>query len=211
MKVQLFIPCFVDQLYPQTAFNMVKVLEKACCDVEYNTNQTCCGQPAYNAGFWDDAKKVAEKFIKDFSEPVKKALQAQGLEADVFGRPKSIHSIWNKMKKKSIPFEEVYDLFAIRLILDSAPDQEKSDSWKANIARDSSCSIADYFHSTLPGIQVCSRSVSKFNYHTLCIDCLQLRLLRDPMHRGWLCLRPLAACCLRFPWAARPLAIASLR
>ena len=66
MKVQLFIPCFVDQLYPHTAFNMVKVLEKACCDVEYNTNQTCCGQPAYNAGFWDDAKKVAEKFIKDF-------------------------------------------------------------------------------------------------------------------------------------------------
>lgn len=66
MKVQLFIPCFVDQLYPQTAFNMVKVLEKACCDVEYNTNQTCCGQPAYNAGFWDEAKSVAAKFIKDF-------------------------------------------------------------------------------------------------------------------------------------------------
>ena len=66
MKVQLFIPCFVDQLYPQTAFNMVKVLEKACCDVEYNTNQTCCGQPAYNAGFWEDAKKVATKFLKDF-------------------------------------------------------------------------------------------------------------------------------------------------
>jgi L-lactate dehydrogenase complex protein LldE len=66
MKVQLFIPCFVDQLYPQTAFNMVKVLEKACCDIEYNTNQTCCGQPAFNAGFWDEAKSVATKFIKDF-------------------------------------------------------------------------------------------------------------------------------------------------
>lgn len=66
MRVQLFIPCFIDQLYPQTAFNMVKVLEKACCDVDYNTNQTCCGQPAYNAGFWEDAKKVAEKFLKDF-------------------------------------------------------------------------------------------------------------------------------------------------
>ena len=66
MRVQLFIPCFVDQLYPQTAFNMVKVLEKACCDVEYNTNQTCCGQPAFNAGFWEDAKQVAAKFIKDF-------------------------------------------------------------------------------------------------------------------------------------------------
>lgn len=66
MKVQIFIPCFVDQLYPGTAFNMVKVLEKACCDVVYNTNQTCCGQPAYNAGFWDEAKSVAAKFINDF-------------------------------------------------------------------------------------------------------------------------------------------------
>ncbi|HEY5463009.1 MAG TPA: (Fe-S)-binding protein [Hanamia sp.] len=66
MKVQLFVPCFVDQLYPQTAFNMVKVLEKACCDVSYNTNQTCCGQPAFNAGFWDEAKSVAAKFIEDF-------------------------------------------------------------------------------------------------------------------------------------------------
>lgn len=66
MKVQIFIPCFIDQIYPETAFNMVKVLEKACCDVEYNTNQTCCGQPAFNAGFCDDAKKVAAKFITDF-------------------------------------------------------------------------------------------------------------------------------------------------
>ena len=66
MKVQLFIPCFVDQLYPTTAFNMVKVLEKAGCDVAYNTNQTCCGQPAFNAGFCNESKAVAEKFIKDF-------------------------------------------------------------------------------------------------------------------------------------------------
>ena len=66
MRVQIFIPCFVDQLYPQTAFNMVKVLEKAACDVYYNTNQTCCGQPAFNAGFWDEARAVASKFIKDF-------------------------------------------------------------------------------------------------------------------------------------------------
>ncbi|MFN8253702.1 MAG: (Fe-S)-binding protein [Ferruginibacter sp.] len=66
MKVQLFIPCFVDQLYPQTAFNMVKVLEKATCDVHYNTNQTCCGQPAFNAGFWDESRAVCSKFLKDF-------------------------------------------------------------------------------------------------------------------------------------------------
>ena len=66
MKVQLFIPCFIDQLYPQTAFNMVKVLEKAGCEVAYNTNQTCCGQPAFNAGFCDNSKAVAVKFLKDF-------------------------------------------------------------------------------------------------------------------------------------------------
>lgn len=66
MKVQLFIPCFVDQLYPQTAFNMVKVLEKAGCEVLYNTNQTCCGQPAFNAGFCDESRLVAQKFLTDF-------------------------------------------------------------------------------------------------------------------------------------------------
>jgi L-lactate dehydrogenase complex protein LldE len=66
MNVQLFIPCFVDQLYPQTAFNMIKVLEKTGCTVTYNTKQTCCGQPAFNAGFWDEAKAVCGKFVKDF-------------------------------------------------------------------------------------------------------------------------------------------------
>jgi len=66
LNVQLFIPCFVDQLYPDTAFNMVKVLEKAGCTVSYNESQTCCGQPAFNAGFWEQSKSVCSKFIKDF-------------------------------------------------------------------------------------------------------------------------------------------------
>ena len=79
----------------------------------------------------NEKKTEREKFIRDFIEPVKKVLEGQGLHADVFGRPKSIHSIWNKMKKKAIPFEEVYDLFAIRIILDSTPENEKSDCWKA--------------------------------------------------------------------------------
>jgi len=67
MNVQLFIPCFVDQLYPAAAFNTIKVLEKAGCTVSYNTSQTCCGQPAFNAGYWDEAKAVCSKFLKDFS------------------------------------------------------------------------------------------------------------------------------------------------
>ena len=66
MQVQLFIPCFIDQLYPQVAFNTVKILEKAGCTVKYNTQQTCCGQPAFNAGFWGESKDVCTKFVQDF-------------------------------------------------------------------------------------------------------------------------------------------------
>ncbi|WP_246186025.1 heterodisulfide reductase-related iron-sulfur binding cluster [Phnomibacter ginsenosidimutans] len=57
MKVQLFVPCFIDQLYPGVAFNMVKVLRKVGCDVSYNANQTCCGQPAFNAEFSGRCKR----------------------------------------------------------------------------------------------------------------------------------------------------------
>jgi len=69
MRVEVFVPCFIDQLYPQTAFNMIKVLEKANCEIHYNTNQTCCGQPAYNAGFSNEAREVAEKYLRDFDGP----------------------------------------------------------------------------------------------------------------------------------------------
>lgn len=66
MRVQIFIPCFIDQLYPNVGFSMVKVLEKAGCTVMYNGNQTCCGQPAFNAGFWGEARDVCKKFLQDF-------------------------------------------------------------------------------------------------------------------------------------------------
>jgi L-lactate dehydrogenase complex protein LldE len=67
--VDIFIPCFVDQLYPATALNMVKVLERVGVRVNYNPNQTCCGQPAYNAGYHPQARTVAEKFLQDFAAP----------------------------------------------------------------------------------------------------------------------------------------------
>ena len=66
MNVQLFIPCFVDQLYPASAFNMVKVLEKLGFTVHYIPNLTCCGQRDFNAGYQDECKSVASKFIRDF-------------------------------------------------------------------------------------------------------------------------------------------------
>lgn len=67
MEVDIFIPCFIDQIFPETGMNMVKVLEKLQVKVHYNPLQTCCGQWAFNAGFWDEAKAVGAKFIKDFS------------------------------------------------------------------------------------------------------------------------------------------------
>lgn len=66
MTVDLFIPCFIDQLYPETAFSVVKIFKKLGIEVKYNKNQTCCGQVAYNSGFWDEARNVASKFITDF-------------------------------------------------------------------------------------------------------------------------------------------------
>lgn len=67
MEVDVFVPCFIDQVYPETAFNMIKVLERAGVKVHYNSEQTCCGQMAFNSGFWDEARQLGIKFINDFS------------------------------------------------------------------------------------------------------------------------------------------------
>ena len=66
-EIDLFIPCFIDQVFPDTAMNMVKIFEKLGIKVHYNPKQTCCGQMAFNSGFWDDAKKLGGKFIESFS------------------------------------------------------------------------------------------------------------------------------------------------
>jgi GTP diphosphokinase / guanosine-3',5'-bis(diphosphate) 3'-diphosphatase len=78
----------------------------------------------------NETKKERSKFINDFIKPIKDKLTKQEFQFEIYGRPKSIHSIWNKIKNKGVPFEEVYDLFAIRIILDSATDKEKEDCWK---------------------------------------------------------------------------------
>jgi GTP pyrophosphokinase len=84
----------------------------------------------------DIARKLAEtkkdrtRYINDFIRPIKEKIESSSIKGEIYGRPKSIHSIWNKMKKKGVEFEEVYDLFAIRVILDSSPEKEKEDCWK---------------------------------------------------------------------------------
>lgn len=79
----------------------------------------------------DDTKASRNKFIKSFITPIKEELDKLKINYDIKSRPKSVHSIWNKMRKQNIPFDEVYDLFAVRLILDSPEDQEKSYCWQA--------------------------------------------------------------------------------
>ena len=75
-------------------------------------------------------KRARDKYINDFIGPIREKLQAAGLRFHMKGRTKSIHSIWQKMKKQRCPFEGVYDLFAIRIILDSEGEQEKKDCWQ---------------------------------------------------------------------------------
>jgi GTP pyrophosphokinase len=79
----------------------------------------------------NETKKGREKYIYEFIEPLKKDLEANGLKFEIKGRTKTINSIYNKMKKQNVDFEQVYDLFAIRIILDSDKKNEKSDCWKA--------------------------------------------------------------------------------
>jgi len=84
----------------------------------------------------DIAKKLSEtkrertRYINEFIRPIREKLVAADFDFEIYGRPKSIHSIWNKIKKKSVAFEEVYDLFAIRVILNAPPEKEKEQCWK---------------------------------------------------------------------------------
>ncbi len=77
-----------------------------------------------------ETKRERTKYINEFIRPLKEELERSGFHFEIFGRPKAIHSIWNKMRTKHVAFEEVYDLFAIRIILNSPPEREKADCWK---------------------------------------------------------------------------------
>jgi len=68
MRVSLFIPCFIDTLYPRVGMAMVKVLEKLGHEVDYPEGQTCCGQPPFNSGYWDEARTVASRQMSLFRD-----------------------------------------------------------------------------------------------------------------------------------------------
>lgn len=73
---------------------------------------------------------VRNRFIRRFVAPIKEELENQGYHFDIKARPKSIFSIWRKMQSKNVPFEEVFDLFALRIIVDTPYELEKADCWR---------------------------------------------------------------------------------
>lgn len=87
-----------------------------------------------------ETKRERTRYINEFIKPIKEVLQEEGFHFEIYGRPKSIHSIWNKIKTKGVLFEEVYDLFAIRIIMDSTPEKEKAECWKVYSI------ITDFYH-----------------------------------------------------------------
>ncbi len=77
-----------------------------------------------------ETKASRNRFIRNFVNPIQKELNKRNFKYEFKGRPKSIYSIWSKMKKQDIPFEKVYDLFAVRIILDTPPEMEKAACWQ---------------------------------------------------------------------------------
>lgn len=112
MEVDIFIPCFIDQIYPETGMNMVRVLERLDVKVHYNVNQTCCGQLAFSSGFWDEAKSLGTKFIKDFSNSryvVGPSASCVGYVRNYFGElfyNTSYHIEYQRLKKQIFEFTD---------------------------------------------------------------------------------------------------------
>jgi L-lactate dehydrogenase complex protein LldE len=112
IKVEILIPCFIDQFKPETGLNMVKVLEKAGCMVHYNPEQTCCGLPAFNAGYWEDSRQVAEKFLNEISTDKNLVCGAGACTAmirnsyDLLFQNSSYHNKYRQLQKKSFELSE---------------------------------------------------------------------------------------------------------
>jgi L-lactate dehydrogenase complex protein LldE len=96
---------------PDIAFSMIKVLEKAGCQVNYNLEQTCCGQPAYNAGYWNEAREVGEKFLREISNnylvsPSASCVGMMRNSYDSLFQNSSFHNKYKQLQKKAFEFSE---------------------------------------------------------------------------------------------------------
>jgi GTP diphosphokinase / guanosine-3',5'-bis(diphosphate) 3'-diphosphatase len=87
-----------------------------------------------------ETELARKKYIKNFIDPLNDILKEQGFNFKIYGRPKSIYSIYHKIKNKGVPFDEIYDLFAIRIVIDTPLEREKADCWKIYSI------ITDFYH-----------------------------------------------------------------
>lgn len=120
MKVSLFIPCMTEHLYPEPGLSMVRVLEHLGIEVEYVENQTCCGQPAFNAGYRKEIIPVAERFIELFKDreyvvaPSGSCVAMVRVFYDKLAIRKELQSGLNELKKKIFEFTEfLVDVYGV--------------------------------------------------------------------------------------------------
>jgi len=135
----LFIPCIVDQLYPETGLAAVRLLKHLGCEPRYNSLQTCCGQPAFNAGYHDDARMVAERFLEVF-EDAEEIVSLSGSCATMIKIfypqlefPKHLHMQSEKIKSKTY---EITDYIVNQLNITDA-----GLSYNGRVAYHDSCHI----------------------------------------------------------------------
>jgi L-lactate dehydrogenase complex protein LldE len=112
MKVDLFIPCLVDQFFPGVGVATVKILRRVGCDVSYSKEQTCCGQPAFNMGYRNDARFLAERFIKIFDgaeyivAPSGSCVSMVKVFYDELGLPRELKTELDKIKSRIYELSE---------------------------------------------------------------------------------------------------------
>jgi GTP diphosphokinase / guanosine-3',5'-bis(diphosphate) 3'-diphosphatase len=87
-----------------------------------------------------ETKRERTRFINEFVEPINEELEKQEIKSEIKGRSKSVHSIWTKMKKQGVGFEEIYDIFAIRIIVDAPEEEEKAICWRVYSI------VTDFYH-----------------------------------------------------------------
>jgi len=111
-RVALFVTCMVDMIYPEVGTAAVELLERHGVEVLFPLEQTCCGQPAFNAGFWPEAQEVAEKFIGEFNNDryvVVLSSSCTGMiknyYADLF-QNSSLQNAWKQIKKNTFEFAD---------------------------------------------------------------------------------------------------------
>ncbi|PKP03542.1 MAG: Fe-S oxidoreductase [Bacteroidetes bacterium HGW-Bacteroidetes-6] len=143
MKADVFIPCFIDQLKPETARNIFAVLNHLGVETNYPEQQTCCGQVAFNSGFWGEARQLGEKFIHDFPGDNKVIIPSASCAHMIrfhynrFFHNTSVHLEYKKLQNRAI---ELTDFIVNIMKVESWPGK-----FNAKVTIHDSCSaIRDY-------------------------------------------------------------------